>query len=93
MFVYWNTSCFKKYKNLFDIKVYLRLGEPAALFNLPQQGVSCQYSSGYLILKPDQDSPVTHMYKTEDLILEVPQELYELLSDLQKINFKIYKIE
>lgn len=91
MFVYWNTACFKKFENIFDIKVYLRLGDPAVLFNLPLQ-TPHSYSPGYLVFN-HSDSPVTHMYKTEDLILDVPQELYELLSDLQKINFKIYKIE
>ncbi len=91
MFVYWNTTCFKKYEKIFNLKVYLRLGEPANLYNLPLT-VPHSYSSGQLLFN-DPNSGVCHIYRTENLILEVPQELFEILSDLQKINFKIYKIE
>ena len=92
-FVYWNYELFKTCDKLFDVELYCNINTAqflGTLYSMPfKYG---EYSYNKVSFMVVDSTGLRWLYRTDDLIVGIPEEIYSLFSDLKLIDFKITKI-
>jgi len=84
-YIYWNRDLYKTYEGLFDIQVFYK-GGPCTLLGIPSH-LKHSYNEKYFMVVDLKG--VNRIYSISEIILGVPEELFNLFSDLKSIDFLI----
>lgn len=88
-YIYWNHDLYKTYRGLFDIQVFYKDGH-YALLRIPSN-LKQSYNEKYF--KVVDPKGINRIYLSSEIILGVPEELFNLFSDLKLIDFSILIIK
>ncbi len=88
-YIYWNHDLYKTYEGLFDIQIFYRDGL-CALLRIPSN-LKHSYNEKYFMVADLKG--VNRIYSISEIILGVPEELFNLFSDLKPIDFLILIIK
>lgn len=96
-FIHWNYSLLKAYENLFNIRVFhvtnlfrtLNYQLKGHLWEIPSDLKHLYNKDTFMVIV---DAGIHKIYPTSEIILGIPNELFDIFSNLKPISFKIITI-